>query len=149
MNRIVKDKKTGIMETIEVKIAWSNRNYSASLGDNVPGAVVFTATTFAQLQKTARESLEFHLKGMLEDGDVIPEWLLDGEYEFRYNCVDMATVLHLCEDFASLAAISRVSGINRYQLSHYANGLKKPRPEQRKRIMDSIHGIGKSLMAVD
>ena len=51
--------------------------------------------------------------------------------------------------YASIAAISRVSGINQHQLSHYANGLKKPRPEQRRRIVEGLHKIGRELMAVE
>ncbi len=60
----------------------------------------------------------------------------------------MATVLRAYEPFISLAAISRASGINQHQLSHYANGLKRPRPQQRQRIVDGIHKIGRELLTV-
>ncbi len=40
------------------------------------------------------------------------------------------------------------SGINQHQLSHYTNGLKKARANQRERIVQGIHKIGKELMAV-
>lgn len=53
-----------------------------------------------------------------------------------------------CEQFTSLAAIARVSGINQQQLSHYASGLRVPRIEQRKRIVDGLHRIGKEFMEV-
>jgi hypothetical protein len=55
----------------------------------------------------------------------------------------------MCSPYASIAAISRASGINQHQLSHYANGIKKPRPAQRRRILDGIHKIGRELMAVE
>jgi hypothetical protein len=39
--------------------------------------------------------------------------------------------------------------INQHQLSHYANGIKKPRPEQRRRIVEGLHKIGRELIAVE
>lgn len=57
-------------------------------------------------------------------------------------------MLHAYEPYLSLAAISRASGINQHQLSHYANGLKTPRPQQRQRIVDGIRKIGKELLTV-
>lgn len=136
------------MEKIRVDVTWCKNNFSASLGENVPGSVVFTAESFAELQKEARESLEFHVEGMLADGDDVPQWLADGDYEFVYNCLDATALLHAYEPFISLAAISRATGINQHQLSHYANGLKQPRPRQRERIVEGIHKIGKELLAV-
>lgn len=136
------------MEKVRVDVQWCDKNFGASFGENVPGAVVFTAKSFEELQKVAAETLRFHVEGMLEDGDDVPQWLRDGDYEFTYNYLDVATLLRACEDYASLAAISRATGINQNQLSHYATGLKRPRPEQRRRIVDGIHHIAARLMAV-
>lgn len=136
------------MEKVRVDVQWCDKNFGASFGENVPGAVVFTAKTFEELTKEAEETLRFHVEGMLEDGDDVPQWLRDGDYELEYNYIDVATMLRACEAYASLAAISRASGINQNLLSHYATGLKRPRPEQRRRIVDGIHHIGARLMAV-
>lgn len=135
------------METIIVNVCWCDHNFGASLGENVPGSVVVAAKTYDELVKEVKESLKFHIEGMLADGDYVPQWLRDGDYEFEYH-LDAAAILQICAPYASIAAISRVSGINKHQLSHYANGLKKPRPEQRKRIIDSIHKIGQELISV-
>ncbi len=54
------------MEKIRVDVSWCENNFSASLGENVPGAVVFTADTFVELQKEAQESLDFHVEGMID-----------------------------------------------------------------------------------
>lgn len=137
------------MEKITVNVAWCDKNFGGSFGDNVPGAVVFTAHTFAELQNEAKETLEFHINGMIEDGDAVPDWLVSGDYEFVYNFEDTAALLHAYEPYVTLAAISRASGINQYQLSHYANGFKKPRPEQRKRIVDGLHKIGSELQRIN
>lgn len=76
-----------MMEKIIVDVAWCDRNYGGSLGSNVPGAVVLTAPTFKALQKEAKESLEFHVEGLMENGEDVPEWLKNGDYEFVYNII--------------------------------------------------------------
>ena len=135
------------MEKIEVNVSWCDKNFGASLSENVPGAVVITAKSYDELLDEVRETLNFHVEGMLADGDDVPHWLRDGDYEIEYH-LDAAALLQMCSPYASIAAISRASGINQHQLSHYANGLKKARSHQRERIVDGIHKIGKELMAV-
>ena len=85
---------------------------------------------------------------MIADGDDIPQWLREGDYEFEYQ-LDASALLQMYSPYASIAAISRASGINQHQLSHYANGIKKPRPEQRRRIIEGIQKIGRKLIAVE
>ena len=79
--------KQYMMEKVIVDVAWCDRNYGGSFGSNVPGAVVFTAPTFEALQKEAKESLEFHIEGLMENGEDVPEWLKNGDYEFVYNII--------------------------------------------------------------
>lgn len=136
------------MEKIRVDVQWCDRNFGGSLGENVPGAVVFTASSFIELQKEAKEALDFHVEGMLADGDEVPQWLVDGNYEFEWNLLDVATMLRAYEPYVTLAALSHASGINQHQLSHYANGIKHPRPQQRQRIVEGMHKIGRELLAV-
>ena len=100
------------MEKITVNVAWCDRNFGGSFGDNVPGAVVFTARTFTGLIKEAKDTLRFHIDGMVEDGEYVPQWLKDGDYEFVFKYEEVATLLHAYEPHVSLAAISRASGIN-------------------------------------
>ena len=135
-------------EQITVNVSWCGKNFSASLGDNVPGAVVFTANTFRELRKEARESLDFHFEGMQEDGEEVPSWWLSGDYEFVYQYTDVASLLQAYSDLVPLVSISRASGINQRLLSHYANGVKRPRPQQRQRIVEGIHKIGRELLTV-
>ena len=140
--------KQHIMEKIIVNVAWCDKIFGGSLGSNVPGAVVFTAPTFEALQKEAKDSLEFHVEGLVENGEEVPEWLKNGDYEFVYNYQDATTLLKAYSPYVSLAAISRASGIKQSLLSHYVNGLKKPREQQRKRIVDGLHKIGSDLQSV-
>lgn len=136
------------MEKIKVDVQWCDKNFGAKLSDNVPGAVVLTAKSYEELLREVPETLRFHVEGMVQDGDDVPQWLRDGDYEFVYNLLDVATVLRAYEPYVSLAALSRASGINQHLLSHYANGLKQPRPQQRQRIVEGIHKIGRELLAV-
>lgn len=136
------------MEKIKVDVQWCDKNFGAKLSDNVPGAVVLTAKSYEELLREVPETLRFHVEGMMQDGDDVPQWLRDGDYEFVYNLLDVATVLRAYEPYVSLAALSRASGINQHLLSHYANGMKQPRPQQRQRIVDGIHKIGRELLAV-
>ena len=138
--------KTNDMKKIKVHVSWYEKNFGASLGGEVPGAVVLTAKTFEELQEAVPETLRFHVEGLLEDGEEeVPEWLAKGDYEFEWD-LDTAALLQVCSQYATLAAISRASGVNERQLSHYANGTKKPRQPQRQRIVEGLHKIGRSLM---
>lgn len=76
-----------MMEKIIVDVAWCDRNYGGSLGSNVPRAVVLTAPTLEALQKEAKESLEFHVEGLMENGEDVTEWLKNRDYEFEYNII--------------------------------------------------------------
>lgn len=136
------------MEKIKVDVQWCDKNFGATFGDNVPGAVVLTAKSYEELIREVPETLRFHVEGMVKDGDNVPQWLRDGDYEFVFNLIDVATILRAYEPYISLAALSRASGINQHLLSHYANRMKQPRPQQRQRIVDGIHKIGRELLAV-
>lgn len=135
------------MEKIIVNVGWSGKNFNASLSDNVPGAVVITDKTFEGLITAVASTLDFHVEGMVDDGDEVPTWLINKEYEFEYK-LNAAAIIRKSEQYTSLAAIARASGINERQLSHYANGLKTPRPQQRERIINGIHKIAKELCVV-
>ncbi|MBQ9179525.1 MAG: aldehyde dehydrogenase family protein, partial [Firmicutes bacterium] len=100
------------------------------------------------VQKEVKEALEFHVEGMIEDGDDVPQWLADGEYEFKWVMMDTASLIQSLEGMTTIAAISRATGINERLLSHYANGIKRPSVKQRQKIVDGIHLIGKTLMKI-
>jgi predicted RNase H-like HicB family nuclease len=49
----------------------AENNYSAYVPD-LPGCIS-TGKTLDETRRNIREAIEFHMKGMLEDGDPIPE----------------------------------------------------------------------------
>ena len=61
-----------------VVIEKGESNYSAYVPD-LPGCVA-AAETFEEIEKMIREAIEFHLDGMREDGDAIPEPTTHVEY---------------------------------------------------------------------
>jgi hypothetical protein len=136
------------MEKINVEISWSGNNYcAAASGKTIHGCVVATHKTIAGVKKDFKEAFEFHIKGLLHDGDDVAEWLSKGAYELSFE-FDVSGLLHSLEGVVTRAAIARATGINERQLGHYASGLRSPRPKQRERIIRGIHSIGKELISV-
>ena len=61
-------------KTIKVNVEWAEKNFCASVDEQVPGAVVVTDKTLEGLKQAVREAVEFHVEGMLADGDEVPAW---------------------------------------------------------------------------
>ncbi len=132
---------------IQVDVCWTENKFSVSFGDLIPETGLFTANKFYYLQDEIKESFCFHMKEKIKYGEDVPSWFAKEEYELEYKFHDAISLLKAYTPFLSLAAISRASGINESLLSQYANGLKKARPQQIKRILEALHKIGKELMA--
>ncbi|MFD2033313.1 type II toxin-antitoxin system HicB family antitoxin [Belliella marina] len=131
------------MEKIKVQITWLD-NYGA-YSEVVPGCVA-TNDTFEGVKESYREALEFHLEGMKEDGDEIPE-LLKGEYELEFEANTQA-LLKLLDGKVTRAALARVTGINERQLGHYITGRVTPRPSNREKVLEGVHKLGEELLSV-
>ena len=132
---------------IKVEVSWTDDNFCCVWTDEDAGTVLVTAKTMEKLKKDFMESLRLHIEGCVRDGDILPEYLVKGEYEPEY-ILDTAALLRDAEEYTTMAAISRASGINQKQLSHYASGLKHPRSTQIERIKAGLHRIGYQLLAV-
>jgi hypothetical protein len=61
---------------------------------------------------------------------------------------DMASFLSYYSKVLSLAGLSRLTGVNPQQLSHYVTGRRNPSPKTVKKIMDAIHAFGRDLSTV-
>lgn len=62
---------------------------------------------------------------------------------------DTESLLSYYKGIFTKAALERITGISQAQMSHYATGLKKPRPAQAKKIESALHKLGSELMAVE
>ncbi len=134
-------------QMMKVDVTWTDDNFGCAWSDDVAGTVVVTAKTLDKLKADFEESLRLHIEGCLEDGDELPEYLVKGNYEIEY-VLNTAALLRDAEEYTTMAALSRASGINQKQLSHYASGLKNPRPVQVERIKEGLHRIGTQLLAL-
>lgn len=121
---------------VNVLISWSGDNYCAGTGE-VDGVIMVTNKTFDGVIKEFENAFEFHI----EDNDSIEN------YNLNYQ-LQTSALLRKLDGFVTRSALSRVTGINEQQLSHYMTGRKNPRPKQREKIVDGIHKIGKELINV-
>ena len=132
---------------LNIQVSWAENNFSAGFTDEQIGTVLVTAKTFEKLKNDFEESFKWHIEGCMEDGDELPEFIINGQYEIVFD-LDVCALLRYAENYTSMIAISRASGINPKQLSHYANGVKKPRPQQVQKIKDGILFISAQLKAI-
>ena len=132
------------MEKVIVDIYFTGNNYCAYAP--ILLGCVSTGATISDIKKNIREAIEFHVESSLEDGDTIPE-VFKGEYELEFK-LSTEALLNAYSDVFTKAALSRITGINQRQLWHYASGMRKPRPAQRKRIEDGLHRLGKELLNI-
>lgn len=132
---------------LKIDVSWSGKNFCCAWCDEEAGSVVVTAKTLEKLKEDFAESLRLHIEGCVADGDVLPQYLVNGDYELEFD-LDTAALLRYAETYTTMAAISRACGINQKQLSHYANGQKQPRKEQRQRIVNGLQLIGSRILAL-
>ena len=71
------------MEKVYFYCDWCDSNWAATACEKVPGAIVLTGDTMEELRCECKSTLDDHLDLMKEDGDEMPQWLADGEYEIE------------------------------------------------------------------
>ena len=133
------------MEIIKVLVGWEDKNYSAVAECN--GVVVATHKDFEMLKKEFTEAFAFHISESAKDGDPISPALLNGDYTLEYE-LQTSALLHIFDGVLTRSALSKVTGINERQLGHYAQGIRTPRPQQREKIVQGIHQLGRQFLSV-
>lgn len=73
---------------------------------------------------------------------------LEKEYDLVYK-FDTASLLSYYKGIFTNSALERITGINQKQIQHYASGHRNPRAEQRLKIENALHNLGKELLAVE
>ncbi len=94
--------------------------------------------TLEELKKVFAESLQFHIEGCVSDGDQLPEWVVNGEYEIEYEYTTSA-LLQKFDGILTRSALARVTGIN---------GHRKPRHAQREKIISGFHKLAEEFQSV-
>lgn len=77
-----------------------------------------------------------------EEGKPFPE---DLEFNFKY---DIPSFLQYYSGFLTLAGLSRITGVNQGQLSHYLTGHRRPSERTARKIQDALHAFGKEISQV-
>lgn len=133
------------MERLTAQIGYTERNYSAlvELPDEV---VVATHKTFDGVKQAVIDALEFSKEGKLESNEPLPSWVKNG-YEVEYK-LEVSALLQYFDGILTRSALARITGINERQLGHYATGFRKPRPQQRERIIEGFHRLAKEFSTV-
>ena len=130
------------MATVKINVDWVGHNFGAAPQDDAI-ACVATGKTLEEVEHNIVEAIRFHLEGMQAHGESLPVGFQDGwQPEF---ILTTRAQLRYTDNYITRKALSRETGINEQQLSHYATGRKIPRPDTRKRITDGIQAISRHL----
>ena len=98
--------------------------------------------------KTAEEAIQCFKDGYEDTKRFYAEEGLEFEQvEFAYK-YDMASFLSYFSKAFSLAGLSRITGINQGQLSHYMTGRRTPSAKTVEKIQNSVHAFAKDLESV-
>lgn len=135
------------MRKIVINVEWCGSNYSGGYGNPDLGVCVVTGNTWEVFKQEFAEALDFHLEGMEEYGDPLPQWAVDRDYEIEYK-MDTSALLHRALEYTTLEAISRASGLKRSALKRYANCDVCPREAQREKIVAALKKISADLMTL-
>ncbi len=131
------------MKTITAILEKGRDGYGVSF-KSIPNVYGF-GETIEKAKKDAYSALSGFIEVLNEMGKPLPKEL-KGEYKINYE-FDINTLLEMAENTVTLQALAKAANINPGQLSHYKNGVK-PRPEQRRKIVEGLHLIGKELLTV-
>lgn len=130
------------MSKVIINIDWMEHNFGAAPKNEIVACVV-TGKELADVERDIVEAIKFQLEGMKANGEVIPDEFL-GEWEPEFVLTTRAQ-LRYSDNYITRKALSKETGINEQQLSHYANGYKKPRPDTQRKIADGIRAISQRL----
>jgi len=132
------------MEQIHVILEMGKDGYGVSFKE-VPNIFGF-GETVEQAKEDAKIALESFIFVLNKYNEPIPE-ILQGKYELIFE-FDVEALLKYIDGTVTKRAISKASGINAVQLTHYSSGLKKPRKAQREKIIAGLHKIANDLLSV-
>lgn len=118
-------------------------NYSVYMDDDsISYLITGTGATAEQAINSFKENYEDMKHYYAEDGKAFEELLFDYQY-------DMASFLSYYSKAFSLAGLSRITGINQGQLSHYVTGHRTPSPRTKEKIQRSIRAFATDLSQVN
>lgn len=130
------------MKTLIINIG-ASENHFGGFAENCPG-IYGAGNTVKECKENVLEGLRLFIE--TTPPARLPD-ILKGEYNIVYTYDTQSLLKHYGSIFTG-PAMERLTGINQKQLHHYASGLRKPRAEQRRKIIDAFHRLGKELTEV-
>lgn len=131
------------MKTLRIIIEKS-ADYFDAYAENCEG-VYGAGDTVEEAKENVLNGLDLLIKST--DPKRLPE-ILKGQHTIIYK-FDTQSFLNYYDKIFSKPALERLTGINQKQLHHYASGMRKPREQQRKKIVDALHQLGQELLSID
>ncbi len=117
-------------------------NYSVYMdADDLNYLITGTGATAEKAIKSFKENYEDMKRYYAEEGKAFE----DVEFEYQY---DMASFLSYFSKAFSLAGLSRITGINQGQLSHYVTGHRVPSARTKEKMQKSIRSFAADLSKV-
>jgi len=113
--------------------------------EEIPNVFGFGETVEAA-KIDAKAALDGYVVALGRCNQPVPE-ILQGEYELIFE-FDVEALLKYIDGTVTKTALAKASGINPAQLSHYSSGLRKPRKQQREKIIAGLHKLGRDLLSV-
>jgi len=118
-------------------------NYSVYMdADDLSYLITGTGATVEKAIKSFKENYEDMKRYYAEEGKAFE----DVEFEYQY---DMASFLSYFSKAFSLAGLSRITGINQGQLSHYVTGHRVPSARTKEKMQKSIRAFAADLSHVN
>lgn len=109
--------------------------------DNADYLVTGTGKTVEEAKRVFIGGYEDMKRICKEDGRKFQE----RQFEFVY---DMASFLEYYRKVFSLAGLSRITGVNQQQLSHYVTGRRRPSKKTVSKMNSAIHSFANDLSTV-
>lgn len=128
------------MKVVVIIERGADGEYSAYIENkDVPFGVIGEGSTVNETIEDFKNSLEEMESYYLEIGKSFPKL----EIEYKY---DTASFLQMYAYAFTLAGLERITGVNQRQLSHYINGVKKPRKETIEKIESKLHSFANEIL---
>ncbi|MEZ3441527.1 hypothetical protein [Alistipes sp.] len=132
------------MKKLKVEIGWASdgtvsamleNDLFAGMGDTVEEAIADMKTGMALYRDT-----------MKEDGRSYPAYLDEAcTFELEYDAV---SALKYAREYIKDTKLSEMTGIPAAQLGRYANDKSKPRPAQRRKIIEALHHFSAAFASI-
>jgi len=113
--------------------------------DELPCVFSFGETVEAA-KSNAKDAVAGYIVALKKSDQSIPE-ILKGKYELVFE-FDIEALLKHIDGTVTKTALAKATGINASLLSHYRSGIKKPRKQQKERIIAGLHKLGRDLLSV-